>query len=101
MKTKTCTYHCRTCDRHFHSLGAFDLHRVFSDPQVEDWDTRVCLDPRGDAERLTTRSGRVRLRVYGRGVCRIQRGADDPVEDVEIWQENSDSGFAAKKEEAA
>lgn len=24
----TCRYHCRTCESHFTSLAAFDLHRV-------------------------------------------------------------------------
>jgi hypothetical protein len=26
----TCTYHCSTCGQHFHSLAAFDRHRVGS-----------------------------------------------------------------------
>ena len=24
----TCTWHCAACDRHFHSVNAFDAHRV-------------------------------------------------------------------------
>ena len=35
----TCRYHCRTCDLHFASLNAFDVHR--SGP----WTARVCDDP--------------------------------------------------------
>ncbi len=85
---KTCTYHCARCDRHFHSLDSFDAHRAFADPLVEDWDTRLCLDPARDAERLTRPDGTLRLRVWGRGVCRIQCGRDNPVGDVEIWQMN-------------
>jgi hypothetical protein len=42
MNAITCTYHCATCDRHFHSLEAFDAHRAGP------WEARVCLDPEVD-----------------------------------------------------
>ena len=28
LPTPTCTDHCAGCDRHFHGIRAFDLHRV-------------------------------------------------------------------------
>lgn len=84
MKAKTCTHHCATCDRHFHGLEAFDLHRGFVNPKVEDWATRVCLDP----ERVR-RDGNPELAPWTTdGVCRItpREDWDEPARGVTIWQ---------------
>ena len=81
MKRKTCTYHCRTCDRHFHGLEAFDQHRVFEDPRVEDWSTRKC----GDPEYLLREDGNPELVPYTtEGYCAIQ--AEKLQHPVTIWQ---------------
>lgn len=36
---------CTDCGEMFNSVYAFDKHRVFENPKVEDWDTRRCLRP--------------------------------------------------------
>lgn len=93
--TKTCSSHCRTCGRHFHGDQAFDLHRAFVDPKVPDWSQRVCLDPEGDADRLLDKHGRPKLvRWTDSGVCKIERGMYEPVEDVTIWHLNPPEGDA-------
>lgn len=62
----TCTYHCSACGRHFHSLKAFDTHRVgdFSD-EAETW--RHCESPLD----IVGKRGNIRLEAI-RGVCEIQ-----------------------------
>ncbi len=34
---------CVGCKLDFRGVGAFDAHRVFANPKVEDWKTRRCL----------------------------------------------------------
>lgn len=41
--TKRCE--CTACGEFFNSPKGFDGHRVFADPKVEDWGTRLCLTP--------------------------------------------------------
>jgi hypothetical protein len=78
---QTCTFHCRRCDRHFHSLKAFDAHREFTDPAAKDWASRVCLNPAVDEMKPA-------LEAWTRsGVCQIQYGRDDEVVGVTVWTE--------------
>jgi hypothetical protein len=44
-RATTCTFHSSACGRHFHSLGAFDTHRIgdfgSNDPETR----RRCQSP--------------------------------------------------------
>jgi hypothetical protein len=75
-RTTTCTYHCSACGLHFHSLEAFDAHRVgdfaSNDPELG----RRCENPLDLDARLTL------LTVAGE--CRIGSGVDVKRE-VTIW----------------
>ena len=56
---KTCTSHCRTCDRHFHGDTAFDLHRIGGH----------CIPP----EARFNRKGEPLLAVWTQtGICTLQ-----------------------------
>ena len=73
----TCTYHCATCDSHFSSLAAFDLHRQGSYEPYE----RHCVDPddvNGDSpySRLAVKTNS--------GYCDLKRG--EPSESATIYQ---------------
>lgn len=79
-----CTNHCRVCGgpdgRHFHSVAAFDAHRVgeFSsnDPETR----RRCVSPLD----ITDKDGNLRLvALSASGVCAIAASA--PVEGVTVW----------------
>jgi len=78
MKQLTCTNHCGACGRHFHSLKAFDLHRIgdyaSNDPETR----RRCADPLD----LEDRDGRPRLIALGLGECRMRA---EVLHDVTIW----------------
>ena len=75
IKVTTCTGHCSQCDRHFHSLEAFDLHH-----ERDDTGWPACLDPLD----LEDRDGKPRLQALTtEGECRmyppkVERG-------VTIW----------------
>ena len=36
---------CSICNQYFNSTGAFNKHRIFSDPKKHDWSTRRCMTP--------------------------------------------------------
>ena len=79
MRATTCTNHCGACGRHFHSLAAFDMHRVgdFSsnDPETR----RRCESPLD----LLDQDGEMRLvKITETGVCRAYEPAEAP---VEVW----------------
>lgn len=61
MPAKTCSYHCDGCGRHFNSLEAFDVHRVFEEGHEGDWNHRVCMHPLDDP--------RERYVLHGVGRC--------------------------------
>ena len=99
MKTPTCTYHCSYCGRHFHSLLAFDYHRVgdYAEP-IGSEDGRRCLSP---IEVLDTR-GRFRLEIWATGVCRMggdnRDGSARSGDRVPIW---TTAGLAERREQLA
>jgi hypothetical protein len=75
---RKCTYHCGACDRHFHSLAAFDLHRQgdhgSNDPELG----RHCCDPLD----VLDKDGCMRLELWTeQGFCDIRR----PRDGVRIW----------------
>ena len=68
---QTCTDHATCCDRHFHGLAAFDLHRKGGE----------CTDP---AE-IFRKDGEPALQVWtDTGSCTLLTGSR--VEGVTIWQ---------------
>lgn len=67
MATRTCRFHCASCDRHFTSLSAFDLHRQ------GDYDSRHCADPAED-QRFVLRADD--------GECRICAAV---IRGIDIW----------------
>lgn len=74
MSRQTCTDHCGGCGRHFHSLAAFDCHRVggFEDPA----DPRRCADPATEA---------LKLQIWTQeGYCDLSES--ESVHPVVIWQ---------------
>ena len=72
--TVTCTNHCSACNRHFHSLQAFDAHHIRDDTG---WP--VCLDPVD----LEDRFGYPRLvALTEHGACRVYA---KPQTDCKIW----------------
>jgi hypothetical protein len=75
----TCTYHCSGCGRHFHSLAAFDLHRV-GDFASNDPETRRRCEAPID---LVDEHGEMRLTsLTERGLCRSCEAAEAP---VTVW----------------
>ena len=79
MRTVTCTNHCGACGRHFHSLVAFDMHRVgdfaSNDPEMG----RHCESPLD----LLDKNGEMRLEALTEdGVCRVYEPAEAH---VTIW----------------
>ena len=71
MSRSTCTDHAACCDRHFHGLGAFDLHRK----------SGVCTPP----EDVLVKD-RPALQVWTTdGYCRLGKGGVVS-EHVTIWQ---------------
>jgi hypothetical protein len=76
----TCTNHCGTCHRHFHSLEAFDLHK-----EHDETGWPHCLDPID----LEDRDGKPRLVELGRGECRMYA---EVKRDVIIWTSARDLG---------
>jgi hypothetical protein len=78
VKRVTCTAHCSLCSTHFHSVQAFDRHRVgsFSDPE----DPRRCEHPLD----LLDKEGRMRLEaVTEDGECRMY--PSEIKREVTIW----------------
>jgi hypothetical protein len=70
----TCTNHCGSCHRHFHSLDAFDAHHRRDE---EGW--VVCLDPVD----LVDLTGKDRLEALTEhGECRMYT---DVQRNVTIW----------------
>lgn len=71
----TCTNHCGACHRHFHSLEAFDRHRVHDDAG---WPR--CVSPLD----LEDRDGRPRLEPLTEdGECRVYPNAVET--GITIW----------------
>jgi hypothetical protein len=69
----TCTYHCASCGRHFHSIDSFDLHKAHD---KNGWP--YCLDPLD----LQDRDGRPRLEALTTdGICR----AYETLHNVTVW----------------
>lgn len=76
----TCTYCCGNCGRHFHSLTAFDAHRVgsHSAPRGSE-ERRRCLAP----IEVVDKHGEARLvALTEHGECRMLA---DVKHDVTIW----------------
>lgn len=78
-RATTCTYHCSGCGRHFHSLAAFDLHRIgdfaSGDPDTE----RRCQSPLDALDD----SGEMRLvPLTETGLCRAYEAAEAT---VTVW----------------
>jgi hypothetical protein len=78
-RATTCTFHCSACGRHFHSLGAFDTHRIgdfgSNDPEIR----RRCQSPFD----LLNPKGEMRLVcLTEEGVCRAYEAAEAP---VTVW----------------
>ena len=77
-RATTCTYHCGACGRHFHSLAAFDAHRIgdyaSNDPEIG----RHCVSP------LDVHKDGVMVhdRLTETGVCRL---GEAPETDCTIW----------------
>lgn len=76
-----CKFHCTTCERHFSSLVAFDLHRT-----GKYIDGKVCREP----TRINTESGEPRLEIAtSDGHCDITTEAGVPqlLYPVTIWRQ--------------
>jgi hypothetical protein len=78
-RATTCTFHCSACRRHFHSLAAFDAHRVgdfaSNDPDMR----RRCEHPLD----LLNEDGEMRLvALTERGVCHAYEASEAP---VTVW----------------
>ena len=68
--TKTCTAHCRGCDRHFHGDSAFDVHRM----------ALTCVDPE---TRVNKRNEPLLAIWTDTGACTLQ--AASAVAPCVIW----------------
>jgi hypothetical protein len=78
MSRTRCTNHCASCGLHFHSVSAFDAHRVgsFSDPE----DPRRCEHPID----MVDKSGQLRcVELSTDGVCAVYPLAEQ--QGVTIW----------------
>lgn len=74
--TFRCTYHCGGCGRHFHSLEAFDKHRVGDHASNDPETRRRCVSPLDlDGEPLVP--------LTKDGICTI--GGAVAEHDVVIW----------------
>jgi hypothetical protein len=71
-RTRNCTNHCRGCDRHFASLGAFDAHRIGTPS------TRECESPV-----IITEAGGPHFDA-DLGGCKIS-DPEHPESNIEIW----------------
>jgi hypothetical protein len=70
-RTTTCTHHCSACNQHFHSVEAFDAHRVGDFASKGPEDARRCehpLDLSGKLVPLTV-DGECRLGDAGCAEC--------------------------------
>ena len=78
--TVHCTYHCGGCGRHFHSLKAFDKHRVGDHASNDPETRRRCVSPLdldGQLEPLTAE-----------GVCIIGGAVQE--DGITIWTHGKD-----------
>jgi hypothetical protein len=79
-----CTHHCRACGgsegRHFHSVAAFDAHRVGDFASNDPAKRRRCRSPLD----VLTKEGTPRLvALSDSGVCAVAGG--EPKTGVTIW----------------
>ena len=75
----TCTYHCGSCHRHFHSLMAFDAHRIGDHASNDPETRRRCESPLD----ILDKEGEMRLeKLTETGVCRVYEAAEAP---VTVW----------------
>jgi len=79
IKRKTsCTHHCRSCDRHFSSLQAFDAHRVGEFEPESTIEGRHCIG-------LEFHEPKVAKQFKARtGVCDLMKGSSR-LHDQPIW----------------
>jgi len=76
----SCTYHCAACGLHFHSLEAFDAHRVGDHASNDPETRRRCVHPLDLDGKLVLLSED--------GICRI--GGPDVQVGVNVWTHGGD-----------
>lgn len=75
-----CTNHCASCGMHFHSLAAFDAHRMGNHASNDALLGRHCEHPL-DRHGKDGRTSFICLTTVG--VCDLSR--PEPLSDVSIW----------------
>jgi hypothetical protein len=78
----SCTYHCAACGLHFHSLEAFDAHRVGDHASNDPETRRRCVHPLDLDGKLVLLSED--------GICRI--GGPDVQVGVSVWTSDRRKG---------
>jgi hypothetical protein len=91
-RTTTCTAHCSACGLHFHSLKAFDAHRVGEYRSNDPEEDRRCVHP-------LDMGGRLVPLIVG-GECRVHDDGSGQLvkRDVTIW---TDARDLARAQDAA
>ena len=84
----TCTYHCSPCSLHFHSLEAFDAHRVGSYAEG-----RHCEHP---FDLLDKHGEPILVPLSEDGVCRLGCNTLRPLTGITVWVMARAAGRAAK-----
>lgn len=78
QRRASCTHHCRSCDRHFSSLQAFDAHRRGEFKPESTIEGRHCVG-------LNFLDAKLAKKFKARtGVCKLTKGLSILV-DVPIW----------------
>ena len=75
-----CTYHCPSCGTHFHSLEAFDAHRLGDHASNDALLGRHCEHP---LDRIGKDGRTLFIALTTVGVCDLSR--PEPLSDVTIW----------------
>lgn len=69
-----CTSHCSRCQRHFHSVAAFDAHRIGSYASNDPETGRRCAHPIDLGEKFTA--------LTNDGICSMYA---EPISGVTVW----------------
>jgi hypothetical protein len=78
-RVTTCTHHCSPCGRHFHSLAAFDAHRI-GDFASDDPETRRrCQSP------LDAVDGNGEMRLVALTEAGLCAAYEPPEATVTVW----------------